>query len=125
MPAKWSIQTARTPGAVAIFQLTADSPAELDAVLARLGIAPVTTGSIGLRNLCGIDRGLVAHWSPQSVHLMPHGGTAVIRKMAAALTPRALPSSTSCRRPRPIPKPAHPSKPACLLRSRTPPAPSP
>lgn len=85
MPTTWSIQTAPLPGAVATIQLVAGTTQELDVALARLGISPVRVGQVALRNLCGVDRGLVARWNELSAHLMPHGGIAVIRAIIAAL----------------------------------------
>src|SRR5512147_1373620 len=85
MPTTWSIQTAPVPGAVAIIQLVADTSQELDAALARLRIAPVRVGQVALRDLCGVDRGLLARWNDRSAHLMPHGGVAVVRGIIAAL----------------------------------------
>lgn len=61
-----------------------DGP-EVDATLGQLGIRGVAVGKVVLRDLCGVDRGLVARWSPTSVHLMPHGGAAVLRGLTGAL----------------------------------------
>jgi tRNA modification GTPase len=85
MAARWSIQSPAAPGAVAVVQLAAGSGAELESVLSRLGIAPVGVGSLGLRDLFGVDRGVVARWAEESAHLMPHGGPAVVRALALAL----------------------------------------
>lgn len=85
MPVTWSIQTAAVPGALGIIQLGASTPEDLEAALARLGIRPVRVATTALRDLCGVDRGVVARWSPTSAHLMPHGGPAVIRALASAL----------------------------------------
>jgi len=85
MPVTWSIQTPTTPGAVAIIQLTAASAAELGGAMASLGINIPAVGRAGVRNLCGVDRGVVARWSDRGVHLMPHGGPAVVRGIARAL----------------------------------------
>ena len=86
MPPTWNIQTPTAgPGAVAVLQLRASDAAELDAALGRLGIKPAAVGGIVLRNLCGIDRGLVARWNDSSAWLMPHGGAAVIRALIESL----------------------------------------
>lgn len=86
MGAKWSIQTPTgAPGAVGVVQLWSESAAGLDAALGMLGIAPVAVGRIALRDLCGVDRGLVARWTGESAHLMPHGGGAVLRALSGAL----------------------------------------
>jgi tRNA modification GTPase len=89
--ATWSIQTPTgSPGAIAAVELIAASETELDGTLRRLGVAVVRPGRVALRDLCGIDRGLVARWSPTTAHLMPHGGAAVLRALAAALAHAGL-----------------------------------
>lgn len=91
MAVSWSIQTpAGTRGAVAVVQVAAASAEELDEALRRVGVGPIGVGAVALRNLAGVDRGIVARWSETSVHLMPHGGPAVLRALAAALTERGL-----------------------------------
>ncbi len=91
MPVTWTIQTpTASPGAVAVVQVAGGSAAEVDATLVMLRIAPVRVGQVALRDLCGVDRGLVARWSGTSVHLMPHGGAAVIRALTGALLAAGL-----------------------------------
>ena len=91
MPAAWNIQTpTAAAGAIAIIQLTAPDPAEINDALDRLGIAPVVVGSVALRDLCGIDKGLIARWTPRLVHVMPHGGPAILRALAARLASAGL-----------------------------------
>jgi hypothetical protein len=53
--------------------------------MAAIGIASVGVGEIRVRDLCGIDRGLVARWSSAMVQLMPHGGVGVVRALVARL----------------------------------------
>lgn len=77
----WSLCTCPIPGAVAIIQLQGDVPA----ALSRLRVEPVKIGDVVLRSFAGIDTGLVARWSECCAHLMPHGGTAVVRSLVAAL----------------------------------------
>lgn len=82
MPPTWSILTPLArPGAVAIIQFHA-TPEE---VFRATGVAPVPAGGVGLRDLCGVDEGLVAHWAPGVVQFMPHGGPAVLRRLGEAL----------------------------------------
>jgi tRNA modification GTPase len=86
MGATWSIQTPTgAPGAIGAVLVSAESGEELEAALARLGVASVSIGAVALRDLCGVDRGIVARWSPTAAHLMPHGGSAVMRGLVAAL----------------------------------------
>lgn len=77
----WRLCTPRLPGAVAIFQLTGD----IEWALSRLGIATCNVGQVVVRSLGGVDSGLVARWTTASAQLMPHGGTAVTRALAAKL----------------------------------------
>ncbi len=67
--------------AIAVFQIEAASPDDLESALRDLGIAPVAVGRVALRRLAGIDTGLVARWSPGCVHLMPHGGRLIIDRV--------------------------------------------
>jgi tRNA U34 5-carboxymethylaminomethyl modifying GTPase MnmE/TrmE len=85
MGVMWDIQTPGVAGALAVVQLVGADGAEVDALLARLGVGRVAVGAVVLRDLMGVDRGIVARWSPTWVHLMPHGGAAVVRGVAAAL----------------------------------------
>lgn len=102
MGIRCDIQTPGTPGAVAIFQI-AGEPGELVAALATLDIEGIEVGQIALRDLFGIDRGLVARWSETSIHLMPHGGAAVVRAIAAELARRGVPHE-----PAPDPRATYP-----------------
>lgn len=74
--------TAPRPGAIAIVQLFGD----VQDMLARLGIRGGPVGSIVLRDLCGVDTGLVAVLSERVCQLMPHGGTEVVRSLIELLT---------------------------------------
>jgi hypothetical protein len=38
---------------------------------------PLRVGEVSLREIPGVDRCVLARWSPREMHLMPHGGTAV------------------------------------------------
>jgi hypothetical protein len=70
---------------IAIIELAAESPHDLDAALAHANIATIDIGKVSLRSLLGIDDGLIARWSPTCVHLMCHGGSMIIRRIIAAL----------------------------------------
>ncbi len=78
--------TAPRPGAVAILQLMGDVPA----MLAWLGIRPASVGTIVLRDLCGVDTGLVAVLSDRVCQLMPHGGPEVVRLLIERLMASGL-----------------------------------
>jgi tRNA U34 5-carboxymethylaminomethyl modifying GTPase MnmE/TrmE len=86
----WDIQTPPVAGALAVVQLAAADGAEMDALFGRLGIGRAAVGAVVLRDLLGVDRGIVARWSETCVHLMPHGGAAVVRGIAAALDERGI-----------------------------------
>ena len=68
-------------GALAVIALNGD----IDGALAALGIKPVAVGQCRLRDLAGVDHGVVARWSNESATLMPHAGPAVVRELMAAL----------------------------------------
>jgi len=80
--AVWTLATPNTgAGAIALVQLTGD----IDHALELCGIRPVAVGAVVVRDLLGVDTGVVARWTPRSCQLMPHGGMAVVRQLAAAL----------------------------------------
>jgi small GTP-binding protein len=81
----WRVATpASTSAAIALIELTGDAES-LDRGLAVLGIQPVSVGRVALRNIAGIDLGVVARLSSTCVHLMPHGGVFIVRAVAAEL----------------------------------------
>lgn len=88
----WQLLTpAGVPGGVAVIGVYGN----VDAALARVGVAAVPVGAVALRDLCGVDRGVVARWSKTSAHLMPHGGVAIVRLLAEALTARGIAEQTN------------------------------
>lgn len=90
--ALWQLLTpAGVPGGIAVIGVHGD----VDAALGRLAIAPVPVGAVAVRDLCGVDRGVVARWSETSAHLMPHGGVAIVRMLAEALTARGIEEQVS------------------------------
>ena len=90
--ATWTILTPTTaPGAIAVILLTASDSAELELTLARLAIRAVGVGEARLRNLLGVDTGVVARWTGDTVHLMPHGGGGVVRALVRRLLEAGIP----------------------------------
>ncbi len=86
MPATARLSTPAAGGAIACFWLTADSPSELEACMNRLGVSPVVAvNAWGLRTIAGLDRGIVARFTPACAAVMPHAGPWVVRAVAAAL----------------------------------------
>jgi hypothetical protein len=90
MAVTWEIQTPMAPAALAVVQLRQTRP-ELDQVLARLGLPVLDPGQVKLANLLNVDNGVIARWSDSCVHLFPHGGPAVLRELARALTDAGVP----------------------------------
>lgn len=89
-----TLMTPRTPGAIAIIQLDShnddDNNGDIGAALATLGIEPVAIGEHRLRDLCGIDRGIVVRWDARCAQLMPHGGPAVVDGLLTELGSRGF-----------------------------------
>ncbi len=83
-PITWILATPSGAGAVAIIQFDGD----IDAALAACDIDAVAVGEIKVRDLMGIDRGVVARFAPTMCQLMPHGGVAVVRRLVGELEKR-------------------------------------
>jgi tRNA modification GTPase len=73
-------------GAVAIIQLQGD----IDSALEACGMRPPAVGEVKLRDLCGVDRGVVARFTQDMCQFMPHGGVAVVRALAVELSRRGI-----------------------------------
>ena len=86
MPTRFDIQTPPGRGAIAVIQVHGDDPAVMELDLTRAGVPVPTVGGLRVGLIAGVDEGVVARWTPGSVLLMPHGGPAVIRAIAARLT---------------------------------------
>ena len=69
------------PAALAVVDLFADSKAEMDEGLVRLGLESLGVGEVVLRDLAGVDRGIASRWTDRFVQLNPHGGPAVVREL--------------------------------------------
>lgn len=86
MTTTWSILTPpAASGAIAIIELRATAAAELDSTLLHLNLGTLKTGLLSVRDLLGVDTGVVARWSDTCIHLMPHGGTGVVRGLTRRL----------------------------------------
>lgn len=90
MPARSSLCTPH-PGAsgaaISIISMTTDEPAEMDSILRSLGMNGLARQSPSLRDIAGIDTGIVVRWSPTLVHLMVHGGSIIIQQVLSKLAP--------------------------------------
>lgn len=90
--ATWTMASvAGVPGGVGLFHLDGD----VDAALAAMRIAPVGIGRVAVRDIGGIDRGVVARWSAHCAHVLPHGGVVVMRAIAAAMTAAGIARASS------------------------------
>ena len=86
MSVRWAITTpAERRGAIACIHLAADEREALDRALERVAGGAVAAGGVVLRDIAGVDRGLVARWGATEADLFCHGGPAVLRRLAAAL----------------------------------------
>lgn len=93
--ARWRLLTpAHAPGAIAAFELSAASPAELDRAILSLTGHAVPVGASPVAPIAGVDSGVVARWSETCCHLMIHGGPAVVRELSEALTRAGLSAAT-------------------------------
>lgn len=86
----WSLQTPIGTGAVAVIGLSAPSGSELDDLLRRIGMGALHAGGVALRDLLGVDRGVVIRWNETAAAFMPHGGGAVVRAICDELEKRGL-----------------------------------
>lgn len=73
-------------GAIAVVCVEG-SENEIDALFP----SPVSPGEVCLRSLLGVDHGIVVRWSSTVMHLMPHGGQYVVRRLGAALDEAGFP----------------------------------
>lgn len=90
-PAVFSLDTPPGVAAIACVTLCGD----IDFALASLGIAPVSVGDARLRDLAGVDQGVVARWSEASATLMPHAGAMIVRDLLEALRRAGLAERSS------------------------------
>ncbi|MGH7133150.1 MAG: GTPase [Phycisphaerales bacterium] len=67
--------------AIALIHVVGDA----ESVLQGLGAAPLAAGEVGLRNLGGIDRGVVARWDPSTLLLMPHASPLIVAELLERL----------------------------------------
>ena len=96
MSVAWRLVTpSQGSGAIAVFELRGESAAAIDHAIAVVtgDARPIGVGEMPLRDLAGVDRGVVARWSEGCCHLMAHGGPAVIKELGEALINRGLASA--------------------------------
>ena len=72
-------------GAIAAIQIDAPSPADADAIIDRLGLAPLPVGDVALRDLGSVDTALVARPAGASIVLTPHASPLIVRALVGWL----------------------------------------
>lgn len=87
-PVRTATYTLCTPtniaSAIGCIQVRTPDAGALDAFITNTRLdTPI--GTPGLRDLFGIDRGLVLRWDQTTLDLFPHGGPAIMRRIAAHL----------------------------------------
>ncbi|MEZ6318739.1 MAG: GTPase [Phycisphaerales bacterium] len=86
MSVRWGFSTPTgAAGAIAAIALAADDPGELDSALQTLIDESVAVGGVRVRTVAGVDRAVVARWSPTRAEIMPHAGRAIARELAEKL----------------------------------------
>ncbi len=68
-------------GAIAAIVVTGD----LDAMFARLAMAPVRVGEARVRRIASVDEVFVTRWSERCAHITAHAGPAIVRGVLKAL----------------------------------------
>lgn len=85
--ARWRLcSPSDRPGAIATLQIAGD----VDAAFRALGIGTVAVGDFRVRDLAGVDRGIVARVDECLALIMPHGGIEVVRRLCRALLEAGL-----------------------------------
>jgi hypothetical protein len=87
--ASWRLATPSTVGAVAVIEIC-DESGRIGPTLEHLGLGGIVSDACQLRDLLGVDRGLVARLGDRIAWLMPHGGIGVVRALCAALESRGV-----------------------------------
>lgn len=89
MSIRWWIGTpAGRAGAIATIALEGDRPEDLDSAINQLDLPATETSTLRVGVAAGIDRCVLARWTPTRADLMPHGGVAVLRALADELSMR-------------------------------------
>lgn len=63
----------------------ASDAAELEAVLAGVGVTGIGVGAVRVREIAGVDQAVIARWDDQFASIMPHGGSAAVAGVLRAL----------------------------------------
>jgi small GTP-binding protein len=73
-------------GALAAFHLTTDTEQSCDALVRRLRLGPLPTGSVALRPLAEIDTAIAARPTPTAIIVTPHAGAVITTRLVRWLT---------------------------------------
>lgn len=92
--ASWRLATSSMPGAVAVIEVF-DAADGIGPTLGRLGLGAIAPGTCVVRDLLGVDRGLVAQVGDTTAWLMPHGGIGVVRELGTKLESRGVGRATA------------------------------
>ncbi len=88
------VHTLATPrnvaGAIACVQVRAADPGAMDAFVRANSLDAPTERPV-LRDLLGIDEGLVVRWDACTLDLFPHGGPAIVRRLTDRLAELGVP----------------------------------
>lgn len=76
------------PGAIGVLRIVSGDLPELGQ---RLSMRVPELGAISLTGLCGLDTGVAARVSQDSVLFMPHGGVGIVQALTKALTGAGVP----------------------------------
>ncbi len=78
---QFRVATAPAPGAIAVIDLFGD----VDSALKLFKIQLIEPGAVVVRDIGGIDTGVVVRWRDDHVQLLPHAGPHVVRAIAERL----------------------------------------
>lgn len=78
--------------ALAIIRINAHSAPDMNRTLEALRLPSLSVGAARLCDLLGIDRGLLIRWSATVLHITPHGGPLITRRLLEAFIMRGVTS---------------------------------
>lgn len=81
--AQWRVvaSPAATGSAIAVIEIVGENAGDIDDAARALGLGEIRVGAYRLKQFADVDTGIAARWSERSLHLMPHGGPALLRRL--------------------------------------------
>ncbi|MBU6414105.1 MAG: 50S ribosome-binding GTPase [Planctomycetes bacterium] len=81
--AQWRVVAAPAAmgSAIAVIELVGENTGDIDVAARSLGLGEIRVGAYRLKQFADVDTGIAARWSERSLHLMPHGGPALMRRL--------------------------------------------